>query len=207
MLYCADIQHAKIAFFFNMLIFFLKKCCRNSFCPAPAGVFALRPEDELGDVFDVLCVREHVDGLDASHLVFPGKEADVAGLCGGVAADVYDASGLHGEELFHDFLVHAGTRRVGDDDIGTAVRGDKVGGEHFGHVAGEELGVVYPVGDGVLACCGDGVLDVFYADDLPAHVGEEKGDGAGAGVKVIDGVGGCELCILRHEGVEPLCLA
>ena len=176
------------------------------FCPAPAGAFALRPEDELGDVFDVLCVREHVDGLDASHLVFPGEEADVAGLCGGVAADVDDASGLHGEELLDYFFVHAGTRGVGDDNIGTAVECDKFGGEDFGHVAGEEGGVANLVVNGVLAGGSNGVFDVFDADDLFAHAGEEERYGAGSGVEVVEGVVGCEAGVLSNEGVETLCL-
>ena len=134
MLYCADIQHAKIAFFFNMVIFFSEKVC--------CGGGRSGAKDEFGDVFYVLCVRKHIDGLYAAHLVAGGQEADVAGLCGGVAADVYDASGLHGQELLHHFFVHAGAWRVGYDDVGPSLFGNEVGGEHFGHVAGKEASVV-----------------------------------------------------------------
>ena len=35
-------------------------------------------------------------------------------------------------------------------------------------------------------------------------MGEEEGYCAGAGVEVIDGVVGCELCELCHERIEPL---
>ena len=161
-------------------------------------------EGEFGDVFDMLGVGEHVDGLDAAEAVFGGEEADVACLRGGVAADVDDAPGLHGEELLDHFLVHAGARGVGDDDVGAALLGDELGGEHFGHVAGKEAGVADMVGDGVLACGGDGVFDIFDAYHLAAHACQEEGDGAGAGIEVVDGVVGGELGILRHEGVEPL---
>ena len=95
-------------------------------------------EDEFGDIFDVLGVREHVDGLDASHAVAGGEHLQVARLGSGVAAYVNDFAGLHVEELLYYFLVHAGSWRVGDDDVGTLVAGDEFGGEHFGHIAGVE---------------------------------------------------------------------
>lgn len=163
-------------------------------------------EYELGDVFDVLSVWEHVDGLYVADVVGGCEEADVAGLSGGVAADVDDASGLHGEELLDYFFVHAGTRGVGDDNIGTAVECDKFGGEDFGHVAGEESGVANLVVDGVLAGGSNGVFDVFDADDLFAHAGEEERYGAGSGVEVVEGVVRGEAGVLSNEGVETLCL-
>ncbi len=55
---------------------------------AAAGTSA--SQDELGDVLHVLGVGEHVDGLDSAHVVSLGQQAKVAGLGGGVAADVDD---------------------------------------------------------------------------------------------------------------------
>ena len=52
-----------------------------------------RAKDKLGDVLDVLGVREHVDGLYAAHLITVGEEADVASLRGRIAADVDDSTG------------------------------------------------------------------------------------------------------------------
>ena len=154
----------------------------------------------------MLSVWEHVDGLYVADVVGGCEEADVAGLSGGVAADVDDASGLHGKELLDYFFVHAGARGVGDDNIGTAVECDKFGGEDVGHVAGEEGSVVNLVVDGVLAGGSNGVFDVFDADDLFAHAGEEERYGAGSGVEVVEGVVGCEAGVLSNEGVETLCL-
>ena len=152
----------------------------------------------------MLGVGEHIDWLDAGHVVLPGHQLQVAGLGGGVAADVDYLSGGDGEKLSDDFLVHAGTRGVGDDDVGGAVEGDEVIGEYVGHVAGEELGVVEVVEGGVDFGVVDGLLDIFDAYDAAAHRGNELSDGAGASVEVIDCVGGLEIGKLGHEGIEAL---
>ena len=54
-------------------------------------------QKQFGHVFDMLCVREHIDRLDAADVVFCTKHLQVASLCGGVAADVYDAWGFDGK--------------------------------------------------------------------------------------------------------------
>ena len=152
----------------------------------------------------MLGVGEHIDGLDAGHVVAVGEQLEVAGLGGGVAADIDYLARGDSEELADDFLVHAGARGIGDDDIGGAVEGDEVVGEYVGHVAGEELGVVEVIEGGVDFGVVNGFLDIFDAHDAAAHRGDELGDGAGAGVEVIDGVGGLEVGELGHEGVEAL---
>ena len=159
---------------------------------------------QLGDVFDVLGVGEHVDGLDASDLIAFAEELQVAGLGGGVAADVDDFAWRRGEELGDHFLVHAGAWGVGDHYVGSAVGGDEVGGEHLRHVAGVEAGVVEAVEAGVGFGVGDGLLDIFDAYHLAAFVGEEEGYGAGAGVEVVEGVGGLKFSEFGHETVEAL---
>ena len=75
-------------------------------------------KSQLYHVFYMLSVREHVDRLDASDVVALAKEREVACLGGGIATDVYYPSCSDGEQLFDNFLVHAGSRRVGDDNVG-----------------------------------------------------------------------------------------
>lgn len=116
------------------------------------------------DVLNVLCVREHVDGLHRHHLVGRVKQLQVAGLCGGVAADVDNLLGADLQQLFPHLLGHARTGRVGDDDVGTAVAGDEVVGEHLGHVTGIEGAVLDAVDVGVDLGIVDGGLHVFDAD-------------------------------------------
>ncbi len=54
-------------------------------------------QHQFGDVLHVLGVGEHVDGLDAPHVVALGQQAQVARLGGGVAADVDDLAGSGGQ--------------------------------------------------------------------------------------------------------------
>ena len=183
-----ELQYAKIAFFFEIAVFFSKKY-------------------QLGNVFDMLGVREHVDRLDAGHPVFGNQKGEVAGLCGGVAADIYNFSWLHGEQLLDHFFVHAGAWRVGDDHVGLAVGDHEVGGEDLGHVARMELDIGDMVLQGILTGRHHGVFDIFDAYDTAAEVGQEECDGASAGVEVIDHVVGGHLGKLGHEAVKPLGLA
>ena len=125
---------------------------------------------------------EHVDGLDAPDSVAGCKELEVAGLCGRVAADIdYFARG-RGEELLNHLLVHAGTWRIGDHHVGSAVGGDEVGSEHLCHVASIEAGVVEAVEAGVGFGIGDGLFDIFNAYHLAAFVGKKESNGTCAGI-------------------------
>ena len=67
------------------------------------------------------CVWEHVYGLHGGYSVEAVEELEVAGLRSGVAGDVYDSAGAGIEDDVHHIRMHAGTRWVGDDDVGTAV--------------------------------------------------------------------------------------
>ena len=86
-------------------------------------------------------VGEHVNGLYGDYFVAGVEQGKVAGLGGGVAADIDDALGVGIEYDLYDVGVHAGTGRVGDDDIGMTVLTDEVVGEDVFHVAGIEQGV------------------------------------------------------------------
>ena len=82
--------------------------------------------------------------------------------------------------------MHTGTWGVGDDDIGTSVLGNKVVGQDVLHVASIEQGVL----DAVNLAVDLGILDslwyVFDADDLTGFLSHEIGNGASAGVEVVN---------------------
>ena len=82
--------------------------------------------------------------------------------------------------------MHAGSGRVGDDDVGTAVAPYEVRGEDVLHVSCEELGVVNAVELGVYLCVLDGFRNVFYAYDLLGGACDEVRNGACSRVQVID---------------------
>ena len=155
----------------------------------------------------MVSVGKHVDWLDAMDAVLLREEGKVAGLSGGISADVYNLAGTHGEQLFDHLLVHAGAGRVGDHYVGSSVGRHKVGSQHLCHVARMEFGIVDVVEKGILASGDDGVLYVFNAYHVSAEVGQEQGNGAGAGVEVIDKVVGCQLGKLCNKAIESLCLS
>ena len=131
-------------------------------------------------------VGEHIDGLHGHDLILFVEVVQVARLCGGIAGDIDDALGGGAKDGLHHVRVHAGTRRVGDDHVGTAMLSDEVVGEDVLHVTGEEEGVGDAVNLGVHLGILDGLGDIFDADDLFRVLGDEVGDGARAGVEVVD---------------------
>ena len=82
--------------------------------------------------------------------------------------------------------MHASTRWVGDDDIGTSVLCYELVAQHVLHVASIEEGVVDAVDLGVDLRILNGFGDVLDANDLTGLTGHEVGDGASAGVEVVD---------------------
>ena len=78
----------------------------------------------------MLCLREHVDGLDLFNAVFLSQDGEVAGLRGRVAAHINDPWGSDLQELTNNLFVHAGAGRIGDDDVRTAMLSDKGIVEH-----------------------------------------------------------------------------
>jgi len=139
------------------------------------------------------CVREHVDGLHDADAVVTVKDLQVAGLRRGVTAHVDNALRGGTEDGLHYVRMHAGTRRVGDDDVGATMVADEFVGQDVLHVARIEQGVCNAVDFGVHLGVLDGFRHILYADDLPSLTGHEVGDGAGAGIEVVDEFTACQL--------------
>ena len=121
---------------------------------------------------------------------------------GRVATDVYNAVGLGKEEGVDDILVHSGAWWVGDDDVGTSVAFDEVAVEDVFHVAGKEEGVVDVVDLRVDLSIVDGFGHVFDADDLTCLTTDEIGNGAGAGIEVVDEFVAGEACEIASNTIE-----
>ena len=77
---------------------------------------------QKNDIFHMLSVREHVDRLHLHNFISRVEQLEVAGLSGRIAAYIHDAFGGGKQDGVNDILMHAGTWRVGDDDIGRAFR-------------------------------------------------------------------------------------
>ena len=71
---------------------------------------------------------------------------------------------------------------------------DEVGREDIFHVAGIELGVVDVVDLAVDACVFDGLEYIFDTDDLACPMGHKVGNGARAGIEIIDERGVLRIC-------------
>ena len=69
---------------------------------------------------------EHINGLHGGHLVLGVEVLQVAGLRGGVAADIDDALRGGPEDSLYNVGVHTGTWGVGDDYVGATMRLDEV---------------------------------------------------------------------------------
>ena len=90
------------------------------------------------------------------------------------------------EDGLYHIGMHAGTGWVGDDDVGTSMLSYELVAQHILHIAGIEKGVVDAVDLGVDLSILNGFRDVLDADDLTGLTGHEVGNGASAGVKVVD---------------------
>lgn len=143
---------------------------------------------EKDDVLDVMGVGEHVDRLNGGDAVVGVHEGEVSCLGGRVATDIDDAVRGSAEDGCHNVGMHSSARRVGDDDIRTALSGNEVVREDIFHVAGVEFGVCDSVEGGVDAGIVNGFWNVFDADNAGCIAGDEVCDGAGAGIEVVDGL-------------------
>lgn len=59
-------------------------------CEVTHSLFVL-PALQENDIFHVMCVRKHIDGLHGHDPVIAIHEVQVTGLCGGIATHVHDA--------------------------------------------------------------------------------------------------------------------
>ena len=174
-------------------------------CPRLEVSPGLSPDEE-NDVLDVRGVGKHVDGLDGGNTVVGIEVVQVAGLCGRVARDVDDTLGGCPENGFYHIGMHAGTGRIGDDDIRTTMFGDEIVGKDILHVAGIEKGVGDAVDLGVDLRILDGLWDVLDANHLSGLARHEIGDGAGAGIEVVDNFSALQPRELAGDGVEVISL-
>ena len=90
-------------------------------------------------------MREHVNRLHLLDAVCHVKSLQVACLGGWIAAYIYYALRVSTQDCLDNVGMHAGTRRVGDDDIGASVLGNELVVENVLHIACIELGVGYVV--------------------------------------------------------------
>lgn len=132
------------------------------------------------------CVGEHIYGLYGLHTVFAIEQCQIACLCGRIAADIDDAGGCGIEDDVNDIRMHAGPWRVSDDDVGLAMRMDKLVSQYFAHIASVERCVFDSIDLAVDLCVLDGFGHILYANDFAGSAGYEVGDGACAGIQVVD---------------------
>ena len=125
---------------------------------------------------------------------------------GGVAADVDDPAGGHGDDGRKGGLVTAFAGRVEDDDVGVEALGGELrcgfarvgaeeaasGGDGFAHAGRVGLGAV------------DGFGDDLHADERAAAVHHRKADGAHAAVEVQQKIIRLELNVFGGDAVKPL---
>ena len=132
------------------------------------------------------CMWEHVDGLHGCHAVVGIHIVQVTGLCGRIAADVDDALGGCIQNGFHHVRVHAGTRRVSDDDVRPSVLSNEVVGQDVLHVAGIEQRVLDTINLAVDFGILNGLWHVFNANDLSGLFCHEVGNGTRSCIEVVD---------------------
>ena len=130
-------------------------------------------------------VREHVYRLNGLHFIFRIEQLQVARLRSRITADVYDAFGCGKQNDIHYILVHSGTGRVGDDDIGTAVLVDEVLCQHVFHISGKEQCVFNSVNLGIDLGVFNGFGHIFYAHHLACLACHEVSDGTRTRVEVV----------------------
>ena len=145
-----------------------------------------------------------LDLLGAVALCFQPLGVSCGG--GGVAADVDDPAGGHGDDGGKGGLVTAFAGRVEDDDVGVEALGGELrcgfarvgaeeaasGGDGFAHAGRVGLGAV------------DGFGDDLHADERAAAVHHRKADGAHAAVEVQQKVVRLELSVFCGDAVKPL---
>ncbi len=153
-------------------------------------------------VLNVLRVRKHIHGLHLLHAVLRVEQGEIAGLRGGVATHIDDARHLQLQQLLDDVRVHAGARRVGDDDIRFPVLRDELVGEDLRHIAHHELRVRDVVLRGVDLRILHGGIHVLDADHPFGLVRHEIGNRARAGEKVINNLIFLNVSKLAHHLVE-----
>ncbi len=148
--------------------------------------YSRSPSFKKYDVLYVGRMWEHVHGLYGADLVSDVEILQVAGLCSGITRHIDNALWGSTEDGLHHVGVHASTWWVSNDDVRLSMLGDKVVCKDVLHVTSVEKGVGDAVESGVHLCILDGLRHIFDADDLTGMLGHEVGDGASAGIEVVD---------------------
>ena len=146
-------------------------------------------------------VGEHVDRLDGHHAIVYIQIMQVACLGGRIAGDVDNALGSSTEDGLHHIRMHAGTGRVGDDDIRTSVLSNEVVGEDILHIASKEQSIVDTINLRVDLRILNSLRHIFDTDDFPCLSGHEISDGASAGIKVVDHFVACQGSELPRDAI------
>ena len=136
---------------------------------------------------------EHIDRLHSLNCVHIAEQRQVAGLCRGVAANIYHTLGCSTLDDLDDALINTCTRRVKDDDIGLAVALDEIIAQHIFHIASIECRVVDRVNHRVYLSILDSLRHILHANNPLGTASAEVGDGASACVEVVERVGGLKV--------------
>ena len=154
----------------------------------------MSPSFEQYDVFDVGGVGEHVNGLDFCNFIVGVHQAEVAGLGGWIAADIDYTLRFCIQYGLHDIGMHAGTRRVGNDDVGSVMLCYEVVGQDVLHISGKELCVTDAVNLRVYLRIFYGLWNILNTDNLRCTFGNKVGYSASTGIEVVDeGEGRCKM--------------
>ena len=66
-------------------------------------------------------MREHIYRLHASHPIIDIEQRQIPRLGSRIATHIHDTSGSSKKQSLDDIVVHAGTRRIGNNYIGATV--------------------------------------------------------------------------------------
>ena len=113
-------------------------------------------------------MREHIDRLNVGDTIFSVEQLKVTSLGCRVAAHIDNDLWFGKQDGVDHVFVHTSTRRVGDDDIRTAMLVDEVNGENVLHVASIEERVVDAVYCRIDLCILNSLWHIFDAHNLPS---------------------------------------
>ena len=95
------------------------------------------------------CMWEHINWLHGNYPIVAVEHLEVACLCGWITAYIDNTVGGSAQDGLYHIRMHTGTRRVGNDDVGSSVFADELIIKHILHVTGEEQGVVDAIDLGI----------------------------------------------------------
>ena len=148
-------------------------------------------------------VREHVDGLYVCNAIFSVQERQVARLRRRVTAHIDQDFGRGIQDHFYHIFMHAGSWRVDDHHIRSAMSLHKFVGQNILHVAGIEEGIVDAIHCRVDACISYRLFHIFDADDLACVSRHKVGYRACAGIEVVDQRQHSPIILVVEPGKPP----